>query len=48
MCLLSVICKKNVTIINSTHDQSKFPNANGILQIDVENEKRKISFKNLK
>ena len=45
---ITLLNKKNVTIINSTHDQSKFPNANGILQIDVENEKRKISFKNLK
>ncbi len=46
--IFELLNKKNVTIINSTHDQSKFPNANSILQIDVKNEERKISFKNLK
>tara|TARA_B100000242_G_scaffold294329_1_gene276416 strand:- start:2818 stop:4440 length:1623 start_codon:yes stop_codon:yes gene_type:complete len=46
--IFELLNKKNVTIINSTHDKSKFPDANGILQIDVINEERKISFKNLK
>ncbi|MDC2966913.1 ABC transporter ATP-binding protein/permease [Acidimicrobiaceae bacterium] len=46
--IFELLNKKNVTIINSTHDQSKFPNADGILKINVKNEKRKISFKNLK
>ena len=46
--IFELLNKKNVTIINSTHDQSKFPNASSILQIDVKNEERKISFKNLK
>ena len=43
----SLLNEKKVTIINSTHDKTQFPNATGILQINVKNGKREVSFKDL-
>ena len=46
--IFGLLNEKKVTIINSTHDKTQFPNATGILQINVKNGKREVSFKDLK
>ncbi len=43
--IFKILSKSNLTIINSTHDRTKFPNATGLVQIDVHDEIRTISYK---
>ena len=43
--IFEILSKSNLTIINSTHDKTKFPNANGLVQIEVFDEKRTFTYK---
>ena len=46
--IFELLNKSNITIINSTHDQTKFPSAQGLMQIEVVEETRKIIYKKMK
>ena len=46
--IFELLNKSNITIINSTHDQTKFPNAEGLIQIEVIDETRNIIYKKMK
>ena len=46
--IFELLNKSNITIINSTHDQTKFPSAQGLVQIEVVEETRKIIYKKMK
>ena len=36
-----------LTIINCTHDQTKFPNAQGLVKIEVTDETRNVTYKKM-
>ena len=46
--IFELLNKSNITIINSTHDQNKFPNAQGCIEIDVVDGTRNIIYKKIK
>ena len=46
--IFEILNQSNFTIINCTHDETKFPNADGLLQIEVIDEIRNISYKKMK
>lgn len=38
---------KNLTIVNSTHDMTKFKNVEGVIQISIQDQERKVIYKKL-
>ena len=42
--IFDILHDSNLTIINSTHDKSKFPDANGLIAIDVDDEVRSVKY----
>ena len=42
--IFNILTEQNVTIINSTHDPNSFEGVNGILNIEIENEKRNVKY----
>jgi len=38
---------KNLTIVNSTHDMTKFKNVEGVIQISIQDQERKVLYKKL-
>ena len=45
--IFEILNQSNLTIINCTHDKTKFPNADGLLQIEVVDEIRNITYKKM-
>ena len=45
--IFEILNQSNFTIINCTHDKTKFPNADGLLQIEVVDEIRNITYKKM-
>ena len=42
--IFEILNESNLTIINCTHDQTKFPNAQGLVKIEVTDETRNVTY----
>ena len=45
--IFEILNESNLTIINCTHDQTKFPNAQGLVKIEVTDETRNVTYKKM-
>ena len=45
--IFKILNQSNFTIINCTHDKTKFPNADGLVQIEVNDEIRNVTYKKM-